>query len=45
MPASLLASDSAALRTRDDLLARMPWPADAPGLAQARLLADYVIGR
>lgn len=45
MPASLLAPDSAALRTRDDLLARMPWPADAPGLAQARLLADYVIGR
>ena len=45
MPASLLAPDSAALRTRDDLLARQPWPADAPGLAQARLLADFVIGR
>lgn len=45
MPASLLAPDSPALRSRDDLLARMPWPADAPGLAQARLLADYVIGR
>lgn len=45
MPASLLAPDSPALRSRDDLLARMPWPTDAPGLAQARLLADYVIGR
>lgn len=45
MPASLLAPDSPVLRTRDALLSRMPWPTDAPGLAQARLLADYVLGR
>ncbi|RAF11724.1 16S rRNA methyltransferase, partial [Burkholderia multivorans] len=45
MPGSLLAPDSQALRTRDEILARLPLTAQTPGLPQARLLADYVIGR
>lgn len=45
MSASLLPSDSAAAHRSRDLLAVFPQLSDLPGLPQARMLIDYVIGR
>ncbi|HHX46697.1 MAG TPA: methyltransferase [Brevibacterium sp.] len=45
MSASLLPSDSAAAHRSRDLLAEFPQLIDLPGLPQARMLIDYVIGR
>lgn len=45
MSASLLPSDSAAAHCSRDLLAIFPQLSDLPGLPQARMLIDYVIGR
>jgi 16S rRNA (guanine1207-N2)-methyltransferase len=45
MSASLLPSDSAAAHRSRDLLAEFPQLSDLPGLPQARMLIDYVIGR
>ncbi|UZD61392.1 class I SAM-dependent methyltransferase [Brevibacterium sp. JSBI002] len=45
MSASLLPSDSAAAHRSRDLLAIFPQLSDLPGLPQARMLIDYVIGR
>lgn len=45
MSASLLPSDSAAAHRSRDLLAEFPHVEDAPGLPQARMLLEYVIGR
>lgn len=45
MSASLLPSDSAAAHSSRDLLAEFPQLSDLPGLPQARMLIDYVIGR
>ena len=45
MSASLLLPDSAAAHRSRDLLAEFPQLIDLPGLPQARMLIDYVIGR
>ena len=45
MSASLLPSDSAAAHRSRNLLAEFPQLSDLPGLPQARMLIDYVIGR
>ena len=45
MSASLLPPDSAAAQRSRDLLAESPQLIDMPGLPQARMLVDYVIGR
>ncbi|WP_025778670.1 class I SAM-dependent methyltransferase [Brevibacterium sp. VCM10] len=45
MSASLLPPDSAAAHRSRDLLAESPQLIDMPGLPQARMLIDYVIGR
>ena len=45
MPASLLPSDSAAAHRSRELLAEYLQLSDMPGLPQARMLIDYVIGR
>ncbi|WP_209323420.1 class I SAM-dependent methyltransferase [Brevibacterium renqingii] len=45
MPASLLSRDSAALERSRKLLAEFPSFADRPGLPQARMLVDYILGR
>ena len=45
MSASLLLPDSAAAHRSRDLLAEFPQLSDLPGLPQARMLIDYVIGR
>ncbi|MGO1290914.1 16S rRNA (guanine1207-N2)-methyltransferase [Brevibacterium iodinum ATCC 49514] len=45
MSASLLPSDSAAAHRSRELLAAYPRLSDMPGLPQARMLIDYVIGR
>ncbi|WP_167197793.1 class I SAM-dependent methyltransferase [Brevibacterium pigmentatum] len=45
MSASLLPPDSAAAHRGRDLLAEFPQLSDLPGLPQARMLIDYVIGR
>jgi len=45
MSASLLPSDSAAAHRSRGLLAVFPQLSDLPGLPQARMLIDYVIGR
>ncbi|WP_166972984.1 class I SAM-dependent methyltransferase [Brevibacterium atlanticum] len=45
MSASLLPADSAAAQRSRDLLAEFPHFDDAPGLPQARMLLEYVIGR
>ncbi|WP_181275942.1 class I SAM-dependent methyltransferase [Brevibacterium oceani] len=45
MSASLLSADSAAAERSRDLLADFPHFADAPGLPQARMLVEYVMGR
>ncbi|MGC2942248.1 MULTISPECIES: methyltransferase [unclassified Brevibacterium] len=45
MSASLLPPDSAAALRSRDLLAVFPQLSDLPGLPQARMLIDYVLGR
>ncbi|MFE1085042.1 MULTISPECIES: class I SAM-dependent methyltransferase [Brevibacterium] len=45
MSASLLPSDSAAAHRSRDLLAIFPQLSDVPGLPQARIFIEYVIGR
>jgi 16S rRNA (guanine1207-N2)-methyltransferase len=45
MSASLLLPDSAAAHRSRDLLAEFPQLSDLPGLPQARMLIDYIIGR
>jgi 16S rRNA (guanine1207-N2)-methyltransferase len=45
MSASLLSEDSAAAHRSRDLLADFPQFAEAPGLPQARMLTEYIIGR
>lgn len=45
MSASLLLPDSAAAHRSRDLLAEFPQLIDLPGLPQARMLVEYIIGR
>ncbi|UVI35029.1 methyltransferase [Brevibacterium spongiae] len=45
MSASLLLPDSAAAHRSRDLLAEFPQLHDVPGLPQARMLVEYIIGR
>lgn len=45
MPASFLSADSPASSRSRELLAGFPEFADRPGLSQARMLVDYVLGR
>jgi 16S rRNA (guanine1207-N2)-methyltransferase len=45
MSASLLPADSAAAQRSRDLLAEFPHFADAPGLPQARMIVEYIMGR